>query len=71
MRCCDPRRVIGYPGIDAAKAKRRADEEKWQAEIEKRRATAQAKHDRRANELAHAYRTAPRHTATDEVPRLA
>lgn len=66
-----PRHWLYHPGIDAAQAKRRADEETWRAEIEKRQATAQAKHDRRVNELLHAYRTASRHNVTDEVPRLA
>lgn len=66
-----PRHWLFHPGIDAAQAKRRADEQKWQAEIEKRQANAQAKHGRRLNELIHAYRTAPPHIATDEAPRLA
>ena len=66
-----PRRWLYHPGIDAAQAKRRVDEAKWQAEIEKRQATAQANHDRRVNEVLHAYRTAPSHTVTDKVPRLA
>jgi hypothetical protein len=66
-----PRHWLFHPGIDAAEAKRLADEQKWQAEIEKRQAKAQAKHDRRVNELVHAYRTAPPHTGMDEVPRLA
>lgn len=66
-----PRYWLYHPGIDAAEAKRRADEQKWQAEIEKREASAQAKHDKRVNELVHAYRTAPPHSVTHEVPRLA
>lgn len=66
-----PRHWLYHPGIDAAEAKRRADEQKRQAEIEKRQANAQAKHDRRVNELIHAYRTAPPHAVMDEAPRLA
>lgn len=66
-----PRHWLYHPGIDAAEAKRRADEQKWQAEIEKRQANAQAQHARRVNELIHAYRTAPPHTMMDEAPRFA
>ncbi len=66
-----PRRWLYHPGIDAAEAKHRADERKWQAEIEKRQANAQAKHDSRVNDLVHAYRTAPPHTFADQVPRIA
>jgi hypothetical protein len=66
-----PRQWLYHPGIDAAEAKRRADEQKWRAELAKREAAAQAKHDKRINELINAYRTAPPHNVTDQVPRLA
>ena len=65
-----PRRWLYHPGIDAAQAQRRADEERRQADIAKRQANAQAKHDRRVNELIQAYRTAPPYTLTDAVPRI-
>lgn len=66
-----PRQWLYHPGIDAAEAKLRADEAKWQAESEKRQASAQASHDRRVNAVIHAYRTARPHSVTDDVPRLA
>lgn len=66
-----PRHWLFHPGIDAAETKRRADEQKRQAEERKRQANAQAKHDRRVNDLIEAYRTAPPHPTPDEVPCLA
>lgn len=66
-----PRRWLYHPGIDAADAKREADEEAWQAAQDKRRALAEEQHKNRVDELVRAYRTAPRHVAGDDVPRLA
>lgn len=66
-----PRHWLYHPGIEAAKAKQRVDEEKRHAELEKRQADAQARHEARVKELVHAYRTAPPHPLADEVPRLA
>ncbi len=66
-----PRRWLYHPGIDAAEAKRKADEEAWQAAQDKQRAFAQEQHKNRVNQLVRTYRAAPRHAAAGEVPRLA
>ncbi|MER9973440.1 hypothetical protein [Mesorhizobium sp. M0085] len=68
-----PRRWLYHPGIEAAKAKSRADEEKWQAAQAKRFADYQAKHNRRVDELARAYGQAVRQLAGMKtvVPRHA
>ncbi|MER8861579.1 MULTISPECIES: competence protein CoiA family protein [unclassified Mesorhizobium] len=50
-----PRCWLYHPDIDKALAKTRADEEIWQAAQEKRFADYQARHEKRANELARAY----------------
>jgi len=66
-----PRRWLYHPGIDAAEAKRKADEEAWQAAQDKQQAIAQEQHKDRVDELLRAYRTARRHAAVGDVPRLA
>lgn len=68
-----PRRWLYHPGIEAAKAKSRADEEKWHAAQAKRYADYQAKHHRRVEELARAYAEALTQLAGKNatVPRYA
>lgn len=53
-----PRHWLFHPNIDGAEAKKRADEEKWRAALEKREVGAQVKHNKRVSELAEAYRKA-------------
>lgn len=65
------RRWLYHPGIDAANAKYRADEEARQADSEKRRNEALAKHGARAAGSAAAYRKALLELTKDsaEAPR--
>ncbi|KAA3448060.1 hypothetical protein C7I87_24290 [Mesorhizobium sp. SARCC-RB16n] len=68
-----PRRWLYHPGIEAAKAKNRADEEAWQAAQATRFANYQARHEKRVDELASGYAKALRQLAGGQVtsPRLA
>lgn len=67
-----PRRWLYHPGIDAADAKYRADEELRQADLERRREDALAKHRSRVIAAASSYRQAVMDVARMQVnvPRL-
>ncbi|RWD16089.1 MAG: hypothetical protein EOS75_30025 [Mesorhizobium sp.] len=62
-----PRYWLYHPGIEAAKAKNRADEEAWQASQATRFANYRAKHEKRVGELASGYAKALSQLAGEQV----